>query len=29
MYAGLVAKGLKELGGIYGELVIDDIVRQL
>jgi hypothetical protein len=25
MYAGLVAKGLSELGGIYADLIIDDV----
>jgi lysophospholipase L1-like esterase len=29
MYAGLVAKGLKEIGGIYGDIIIDDLEKYL
>jgi lysophospholipase L1-like esterase len=29
MYAGLVAKGLKEIGGIYGDVIIDDIEKYI
>jgi hypothetical protein len=29
MYAGLVAKGLKEIGGIYGDIIIDDVEKYL
>lgn len=29
MYAGLIAKGLRELGGIYGELIVDGVEKYI